>query len=680
MTVPAAVAAEIARLREDIDAHNQRYYVDDSPTVSDAEYDALFRRLQSLEAEYPEALSPDSPTQRVGGSVAATFSPVRHAVPMLSIRTETDTDAAAAFQFDARIRRELDLDESDDPIDYLAELKFDGLAVNLRYEKGRLVRAATRGDGEIGEDVTANVRTINGIPQRWQASPVPAVVEVRGEVYLSRAAFEQLNAEQAERGEKVFVNPRNAAAGSLRQLDPQVTARRPLAFFAYGIGEVAGAELPATQHTLLDWLEQGGFPVSDERRVCCGPQALADFHARIGELRTQLPFDIDGVVYKVDSLALQARLGFVTREPRWAVAHKYPPQEETTTVLDIEVQVGRTGKLTPVARLAPVFVGGVTVTNATLHNEGEVRRKDVRIGDTVIVRRAGDVIPEVVGVIVAKRPADAREFVMPAACPICAAPAVRVEGEAATRCSGGLHCPAQRKQALLHFAQRKAINIDGLGEKLVDQLVESGRVRTPADLYGLAVEDLLAMERMGEKSAANLVAAIAESRDTSFARFIFSLGIPNVGEATAKDLARAFGRLEGLLQADEAALELVPDVGPIVARSIRQFFADEDNRAVIAALVDPQRGGIHWPDAEATVASGACAGKTFALTGTLPTLSREAATVLIEAAGGRVSGSVSKKTHYVVAGADAGSKLDKARTLGIEILDESQFRQLVGEV
>ena len=680
MTVPAAVAAEIARLREDIDAHNQRYYVDDSPTVSDAEYDALFRRLQSLEAEYPEALSPDSPTQRVGGSVAATFSPVRHAVPMLSIRTETDTDAAAAFQFDARIRRELDLDESDDPIDYLAELKFDGLAVNLRYEKGRLVRAATRGDGEIGEDVTANVRTINGIPQRWQASHVPAVVEVRGEVYLSRAAFDQLNAEQAERGEKVFVNPRNAAAGSLRQLDPQVTARRPLAFFAYGIGEVAGAELPATQHTLLDWLEQGGFPVSDERRVCCGPQALADFHARIGELRTQLPFDIDGVVYKVDSLALQARLGFVTREPRWAVAHKYPPQEETTTVLDIEVQVGRTGKLTPVARLAPVFVGGVTVTNATLHNEGEVRRKDVRIGDTVIVRRAGDVIPEVVGVIVAKRPADAREFVMPAACPICAAPAVRVEGEAATRCSGGLHCPAQRKQALLHFAQRKAINIDGLGEKLVDQLVESGRVRTPADLYGLAVEDLLAMERMGEKSAANLVAAIAESRDTSFARFIFSLGIPNVGEATAKDLARAFGRLDGLLQADEAALELVPDVGPIVARSIRQFFADDDNRAVIGELVYPQRGGIHWPDAEATVASGACAGKTFALTGTLPTLSREAATGLIEAAGGRVSGSVSKKTHYVVAGADAGSKLDKARTLGIEILDESQFRQLVGEV
>jgi DNA ligase (NAD+) len=677
-TLPAAVAAEIARLRDKIDGHNHRYYVLNAPTVSDAEFDDLFRRLQALEAEYPEAVDAGSPTQRVGGSASPSFAPVRHAVPMLSIRTETDTDAAAAEQFDARIRRELGLGPEEPALDYLCELKFDGLAVSIRYEQGRLVRAATRGDGEVGEDVTANVRTIRSIPLILRGR-APAVIEVRGEVYLPRAAFEKLNDAQRVAGDKVFVNPRNAAAGALRQLDSRITARRPLAFFAYGHGETFGWDVPATQAALLDALAGFGFPVDSHRRLARGPQELAAFHRDIGAVRADLPFDIDGVVYKVNSAALQQRLGFVTREPRWAVAHKYPPQEETTTVLDIEVQVGRTGKLTPVARLAPVFVGGVTVTNATLHNEDEVRRKDVRIGDTVVVRRAGDVIPEVVAVIAERRSADCRAFVMPERCPVCASPVVRVEGEAASRCSGGLHCPAQRKQALLHFAQRKAINIDGLGEKLVDQLVESGRVRNAADLYALRAEELAEMERMGEKSAANLVAAIAASRDTSFARFIFALGIPNVGEATAKDLARAFGNLDRLLAADEPALEQVPEVGTIVSRSVRQFFDDADNRAVIAALVDPQGAAIRWPVAEATVISGAAAGKTFVLTGTLPNLSREQATELIERAGGRVAGSVSKKTHYVVAGAEAGSKLEKAQALGVPVLDESQFKTLVGE-
>lgn len=676
MAASPDIVDEVARLRREIDEHNHRYYVLNAPTISDAAFDALFRRLADIEAEFPELVSADSPTQRVGGLASATFSPVRHAVPMLSIRTETDTEASAAFQFDARIRRELGLGPEQGAIEYLAELKFDGLAVNLRYERGHLVRAATRGDGEVGEEVTANVRTIRSIPLSLRGNP-PELIEVRGEVYLPRAAFEKLNQAQREAGEKIFVNPRNAAAGALRQLDPKITAKRPLAFFAYGLGESSGWSVPDSQAGLLDALSEFGFPVDSHRRLARGPEALAVFHQEVGALRADLPFDIDGVVYKVNSVALQKQLGFVTREPRWAVAHKYPPQEEITTVRDIEVQVGRTGKLTPVARLEPVFVGGVTVTNATLHNEDEVRRKDVWIGDTVIVRRAGDVIPEIVGSLLERRPPDARSFVMPARCPICDSPVVRVEGESASRCSGGLHCPAQRKQAILHFAQRKALNIDGLGEKLVEQLVDSGRIATPADLYSLAAEELAGLDRMGGKSAANLVAAIAASRDTSLARFIFALGIPNVGEATAKDLARAFGNLDNLLAADEAALEQVPEVGPIVARSVRQFLADPDNLAVVRRLVDPQGAGIRWPVAEAMLATGAAAGKIFVLTGTLPTLSREAATERIEAAGGKVSGSVSKKTDFVVAGNEAGSKLDKARQLGVRVVDEDELLKLL---
>ncbi|MBM3341186.1 MAG: NAD-dependent DNA ligase LigA, partial [Betaproteobacteria bacterium] len=639
--------------------------------------DRLFCELQALEAGHPELLTADSPTQRVGGRVLEALAPVTHRVPMLSIQTETDISDDGAANFDTRVRKELRLDDAAPPVEYAAELKFDGLAISLRYQAGALVQAATRGDGETGEEVTANVRTIRAIPLKLHQARIaaPAVLEVRGEIYITRKNFEALNQAQQAEGGKRFVNPRNAAAGCIRQLDSKVAARRPLSFFAYGTGEVAGWAMPARHSELLDALAAWGLPVNQDRAVVAGAQGLIDYHRRIGETRLELPFDIDGVVYKVNSLELQRQLGFRTREPRWAVAHKYPAQEEMTEVIDIEVQVGRTGAITPVARLKPVFVGGVTVTNATLHNEDEVRRKDVHIGDTVVVRRAGDVIPEVVRALAERRPATARAFVMPAVCPSCGAALKRDEGEAVTRCTAGLYCPAQRKQALLHFASRRALDIDGVGEKIVDQLVDNGMVATPAELFGLEVARLAALERMGEKAARNLVNAIEKCRDTTLARFIFALGIRNVGESTARDLAAHFRGIEALMAADGQRLQQVTDVGPIVAQSVAQFFAEPHNREVIRALL---KSGIQFaPIAEAEKPAAGVAAKTFVLTGTLPTLTRDEAKARIEARGGKVSGSVSKKTHYVVAGEDAGSKLDKARALGVAVLDEAGLLKLL---
>ena len=669
-------AYERARdLRAEIEKHNHQYYVLDAPTISDAEFDRLFRELQALEAEHPDLAASDSPTQRVGGKALEAFAPVRHVVPMLSIRTETDMEASGAFNFDARVRRELRLEDDDAPVEYCAELKFDGLAMSVRYENGLLVRAATRGDGETGEDVTENVRTVRQIPLRLNTPEPPAVLEVRGEVYMKRVDFERFNARALAAGEKTLVNPRNGAAGGVRQLDSKVAASRMLSFFAYGLGEVQGWLTPATHSAILDALAAFGFPVCAERAILRGAQALADFHQRVGEGRADLPFDIDGVVYKVNSLALQEQLGFVSREPRWAVAHKYAAEEASTEVLGIDIQVGRTGALTPVARLAPVFVGGVTVTNATLHNEDEVRRKDVHVGDTVIVRRAGDVIPEVVRVLPEKRPILAPEFIMPRCCPVCGSQVVRAEDEAVARCSGGLYCPAQRKQALIHFASRRALDIEGLGDKLIEQLVDGDIVRTPADLYKLSMSALVDLERMAEKSANNLLAAIENSKQTTLARFIYALGIRNVGEATAKDLARHFGSLQRVLSADEEQLMQVKDVGPVVAQCLHQFCAEPHNLDVVEQL---RAVGVAWAEGDMLPsANNALSGKVFVLTGTLPSLSREEAKALIEAAGGKVSGSVSRKTDFVVAGSEAGSKLEKARELSVNVIDEAQLRTLL---
>lgn len=664
----------VAVLRREIEAHNHAYYVLDAPTIPDAEYDRLYRELEALEHEHPELATPDSPTRRVGGAPMPELRPVRHAVPMLSIRTETDTTIAGVFAFDSRVRNALGLGSDDPPVQYLGELKFDGLAISLRYENGLLVQAATRGDGETGEDVTHSVRTIRQIPLRLNGA-APALLEVRGEIYMRRDAFERLNARQMEAGEKVFVNPRNAAAGAVRQLDPRIAAKRPLSFFAYGFGEVSGWSLPGTQGELLDALAGFGVPVCEHRVVADGPEALAAFHARIAGLRDALPYDIDGVVYKVNRFDLQRELGFVTREPRWAVAHKYPAQEELTELLGIEVQVGRTGALTPVARLRPVFVGGVTVTNATLHNEEEIQRKGLLIGDHVIVRRAGDVIPQVVASVPERRSGNEQRFEMPTSCPVCGSHVERPEGEAVARCTGGLFCPAQRKQALLHFAGRRAMDIEGLGDKLVEQLVDAGLVKTPADLYKLGLVALANLDRMAEKSAANLLAGIEKSRDTTLARFIFALGIRNVGEATAKDLARHFGSLDALMDADVERLLEVPDVGPIVAQSIAGFLAEGHNREVIEQL---RAAGVRWVEgAPAAPAANCLAGKVFVLTGTLPTMGRDEAKALIEANGGKVSGSVSRKTNYVVAGAEAGSKLAKAEELGVAVIDEAGLLRLI---
>jgi DNA ligase (NAD+) len=712
-----AEQARYAQLLQTLAYHAHLYYVQDAPQLPDAEYDQLFRELQAIEAQHPDWVRPDSPTQRVLGAVLDGFASVRHAVPMLSIKTETDTQASGARHFDARMRRELELDLAAPPVEYMAEPKFDGLAMSLRYENGQLVQAATRGDGEAGEDVTNNIKTIQQIPLKLFSPPslgeekmdsppplgegqgggltpqtplpIPKILEVRGEVYMARADFEALNERQrqriaaGEKNEKTFVNPRNAAAGAVRQLDSRIAAQRPLSFYAYGLGEFVAAdgdgrsevETFATQYGLLQALKAWGLPVSNIAQVVQGANGLVAFHQSVAQQRDSLPFDIDGVVYKVNSLALQQRLGFVSREPRWAVAHKYPAQEMLTTVQAIDVQVGRTGKLTPVAKLAPVFVGGVTVTNATLHNEDEARRKDVRVGDTVIVRRAGDVIPEVVGVLLDKRPADTQIFTIPTHCPVCGSAAEREVGEADTRCSGGLTCAAQLQGAISHFASRRAMDVEGLGDKLIEQLVDKNLVQALPDMYRLDLPTLAGLDRMAEKSAQNLLDALAKSKTTTLARFIYSLGIRHVGETTAKDLAKHFGHLDALQAADEAALLQVPDVGPVVAASVQHFFADTKHRAVVQELL---AAGINWPaQAAASQTPQTQAGKTWVITGTLPTLSRDAAKAMIEAAGGKVAGSVSKKTDFVLAGSEAGSKLAKAEELGIAVVDEAQLLALL---
>ena len=678
MLVPAAEAARVACLRAEIERHNHAYYVLDAPSIPDAEYDKIFRELQGLEQQYPELLTADSPTLRVGAPPLREFPPRQHGVSMLSLNNAFSPEEVEAF--DKRVRDGL---ETIAAIDYAVEPKFDGLAISLTYENGVFTCGATRGDGVTGEEVTPNLRTLRCIPLRLQGEGWPALIEIRGEVLMFKADFAELNARQRQRGDKEFANPRNAAAGSLRQLDSKITASRPLSFFAYGVGAGADALSVRTHGELMDRLAAWGFPVAVERGVVSGSRGLLEFFAKIGSQRAGLPYDIDGVVYKVNRLDWQAQLGFVSRAPRFAIAHKFPAEEALTEVLGIDVQVGRTGAITPVARLKPVFVGGVTVTNATLHNEDEVRRKDVRVGDTVIVRRAGDVIPEVVAIVPEKRPS--RDlfggeplhppFAMPTVCPECGSAVEKGTDEAVARCTGGLYCPAQRKQALLHFAARRAMDIEGLGDKLVDQLVDAGLVHSPADLYSLTLETLAGLERMGEKSALNLLAAIDKSRQTTLARFIFALGIRNVGEATARDLARHFGQLDALLAADGEALQQVPDVGPVVAASIASFLAEAHNREIVGRL---QAAGVTWPETTASESGPRpLSGKTLVLTGTLPTLKRDDAKALIEAAGGKVAGSVSKKTDYVVAGEEAGSKLEKAIELDVPVLDEAGLLKLL---
>ena len=683
-----------AQLRELLSQHAHRYYVLDAPTVPDAEYDRLFKELQALEDAHPELKTPDSPTQRVGGAPVSAFASVRHLVPMLSIHTETDITAQGAVAFDQRVRKQLQLSDSDALVDYVAELKFDGLAISLRYLDHRLVQACTRGDGETGEDVTHNIRTIGQIPLRLSPD-APSALEVRGEIYMRRDDFEALNERQRQRiasgakNEKTFVNPRNAAAGAVRQLDPQIAAQRPVRFFAYAMhfhpstpaslspleATLWGLDAYGSQHQVLQRLKDWGFAVAVQTQLVQGAQGLVQFHEHIAGLRDQLPFDIDGVVYKLNRISQQRLLGMVTREPRWAVAHKFPAQEELTTVLAIDVQVGRTGKLTPVAKLAPVFVGGVTVTNATLHNEDEARRKDVRVGDTVVVRRAGDVIPEVVSVVMEKRLQDAAIFGMPSQCPVCGSQALREEGEVDHRCTGGLFCRAQQKQAILHFAHRRAVEIEDLGDKLVDQLVDAGLVTTLPDLYRLGFGHLAALDRMADKSANNLLASLERSKSTTLARFVFGLGIRHVGEATAKDLARHFGGIDAIMNASTEQLLQVHDVGPVVAQSLHTFFNQAHNREVVEQL---RVCGVHWPEADPQGRLDLpLSGHTYVITGTLPTLSREQAQAMLEEAGAKVAGSVSKKTTAVVAGEAAGSKLEKAISLGIPVLDEAGLLALV---
>lgn len=665
-----------------IELHNYNYFVLDAPVIPDEEYDRLFRELEQLEQRYPLLVTPDSPTRRIGATALKEFSQVVHRTPMLSLGNAFDEEEVNAFH--RRVTQVLGVDN----VEYAVEPKFDGLAISLCYEGGSLRTGATRGDGYVGEDVTTNLRTIRSIPLQLKAgsfsAQVPSFLEVRGEVLMLRSDFNELNRQQREKNEREFINPRNAAAGALRQLDPGITARRPLKFFAYGIGVCEGAGIPRDKHSrILDYLASLRFLIARERATMTGVAALLDYHHKISTMRERLPYDIDGTVYKVNELAQQEKLGFVSRAPRFALAHKFPAQEAITEVIGIDIQVGRTGALTPVARLKSVFVGGVTITNATLHNEDEVRRKDVMIGDRVTVRRAGDVIPEVVSVQKESRPPRARPFVMPDHCPVCGSAAVRLPGEASTRCTGGLVCPAQRKQAILHFASRRALNIQGLGEKLVEQLVDGGVIRTSADLYKMGVAALAQLERMADKSAGNVVKAIEKSKETTLARFIYALGIRNVGEATAKELARHYGSLDKLMAADAEDLQRVPDIGPVVAESIARFFGEEHNREVIEQL---RAAGIRWEesagrpeetDPHAQPALGSVAGKTFVLTGTLSGLSREEAREKIEALGGKVTGSVSIKTDYVIAGADAGSKYDKAVELGVPVLDEASLLRLL---
>ncbi len=666
-----ALEARVRDLREQIDYHNYRYYVLDDPEIPDSEYDRLMRELQELEAAHPELITPDSPTQRVGAQPLKEFKEVRHAVPMLSLGNAFSDGEMA--DFDERVRKLLKVDQ----VEYSAEPKLDGLAISLRYEKGRLVQGATRGDGHRGEDVTSNVRTIGAIPLRLLGKGWPEILEVRGEIFMPKKGFEELNERVRRKGEKTFANPRNAAAGSLRQLDPKITASRPLSFYAYGWGELSVEKLGDSYSGVMEVIRSYGLPVSPELKVVSGLQGCLDYFAAMSEKRDSLDYEIDGVVFKVNDLEQQQRLGYVSRAPRWAIARKFPAQEALTTVRDVEFQVGRTGAVTPVARLAPVEVGGVVVSNATLHNMDEVRRKDVHIGDTVYVRRAGDVIPEIVRVLPERRPRDAREVVLPKHCPVCGSDIIKPEGEAVARCTGGLFCPAQRKEAIKHFASRRAMDIEGLGDKLVEQLVDQGLVHDPADLYSLSKEQLMALERMGEKSAQNLLDALARSKETTLARFLYALGIREVGEATSQILAQHFGTLEALEQADEEALQQVPDIGPVVAAHIAAFFRQPHNREVIDKLL---AAGIHWPRVEAPAAEEQpLAGKTFVLTGTLSRPRNEIKAEL-QALGAKVTGSVSKKTDYVVAGEAAGSKLAKAEALGITVLDEEQLNNLLANI
>lgn len=666
---PPEIRQQVETLRLAIEDHNYRYYVLDDPRVPDAEYDRLFRELQSLEAGYPELASEDSPTRRVGSSVETSFEEVVHRLPMLSLDNAFSDEELR--DFDRRVRERLG---TDDDIDYVCEPKLDGLAVSLHYEQGALTRAATRGDGYSGEDITANIRTIPSVPLRLRGDNVPDLVEVRGEVYMPKAGFDALNRRLADRGEKTFVNPRNAAAGSLRQKKSTVTARRPLEMCAYSVAVTDESLLPDNQWDALQRVHDWGFRVNPEMRLATGVEACLTAYHELMAKRDDLPYEIDGIVFKVNRLAFQKTLGFVSRAPRWAIAQKFPAQEELTVIEDVEFQVGRTGAVTPVARLKPVFVGGVTVSNATLHNMDEIRRLDVHIGDTVFIRRAGDVIPQVVKVVSERRPADARVVTLPAQCPVCDSDVVQIEGEAVARCSGGLFCPAQRKEAIRHYASRKALDIEGLGDKWIDILVDRQMVKTVADLYRLTREQLTGLERMGDKSAANLIAAIDRSRTPVLWRFLYALGIREVGEATAKGLASHFGTLEAIASASEETLQTVPDVGPIVAGRIRSFFDQPHNQETLTAL---REAGVEWQEEEVTAGEKPLQGETWVLTGTLAGMTRDEAREKLEALGARVAGSVSGKTACVVAGEAAGSKLAKAEKLGVPVLDEAGLLDLL---
>jgi DNA ligase (NAD+) len=670
MTVSADTRARAADLRRQIEHHNYRYYVLDDPEVADADYDRLMRELEELESRHPELVTPDSPTQRVGAAPAAEFGEVVHQAPMLSLENAFSEDDVR--DFDRRVRERL---AGAATVEYAAEPKLDGLAVSLTYEAGRFAIGATRGDGARGEDVTGNLRAVRAVPLQLRGEGYPRVLEVRGEVFMPIAGFKRFNAQVEARGEKTYVNPRNAAAGSLRQLDPKLTAERPLEIYFYGVGYFEKGTLPERHTEVLRALRGWGLRTSPEARVVKGIEGCLEYYADIGRRRASLDYQIDGVVYKVDDLRAQQRLGFVSRAPRWALAHKFAAEEATTLVRAIEFQVGRTGALTPVARLEPVFVGGVTVSNATLHNMDEVMRKDVRVGDTIVIRRAGDVIPEVVRVVLERRPARTTPVQLPARCPECGSAVERVAEQAIARCTGGLFCPAQRKEALRHFASRRALDIEGLGSSLIDQLVNSGLVQTPADLYALELDQLAGLEHMGEKSAAKLVAALEGSRSTTLPRFLYALGIRDVGEATARALALHFRDLDPLLEASADQIERVPDVGPVVAASVHRFFQQKHNREVIAAL---RERGVRWPAFESSAAADSpFLGKTWVLTGTLASMTREDAQERILALGGKVSGSVSKKTGYVIAGEDAGSKLRKAQELGVTVLTEQEFLELL---
>lgn len=675
MTAPKKTAAHVEELRQQIRHHNHLYYVLDDPQLSDARYDRLLRELGKLEAKYPDLITEDSPTQRVGAKPVKAFNQVHHRLPMLSLGNAFDEDELR--NFDRRLRDRLKLDDSEE-VEYAAEPKLDGLAVSILYEDGSLVRGATRGDGRTGEDVTHNIKTIHAIPLRLAGSDHPPLLEVRGEVIMPRAGFDALNARARGKGEKEFVNPRNAAAGSLRQLDPGITAQRPLDIYFYGIGEISAGHATPTHAMAMQLLRQWGLKVSPESALLTGVEQCLAYYAAIFGKRGSLPYDIDGVVFKVNRFDYRETLGFVARAPRWAIAQKFPAEEETTIVKDVEFQVGRTGALTPVARLDPVFVGGVTVSNATLHNMDELQRKDVRIGDTVVVRRAGDVIPEIVSVIKKKRPGKSRKVRLPAKCPVCGADVERPENEAVARCSGGLYCPAQRKEAIKHFASRRAMDVDGMGDKIVDQLVETGIVKTPADLYRLSLENLSALDRMAEKSAGNILEALEKSKKTSLARFLFALGIREVGEATALSLSAYFTDLDELMAADEEALMAVQDVGIVVASHVRTFFQQRHNKEIIDALLAQ---GIRWPVEPRTASDDRLplAGKIFVLTGTLDKLTRDQAKSRLRELGAKVAGSVSRKTDFVVAGEKPGSKYEKALNMGISVIDEAALLQLIGK-